>query len=254
MGENVVSADDIFKNLNKSFGGGDYYGIHAPPFIDLLAKYGLSARPLYINSETISYIKKALYSDHIIMVWIKIGYNSPIDKKLYYGNVKIIRGEHAVDIIGYDKENFIIMDPAIGDERKIKYADLLNASASFPVPFLDVYAGNANLSLDDITLGFDKLTQIDRSLPKIYLKNGSGLAGASEQLRNILKDFGYTVVSVVNAKTFDYQGLNISYKANLSDFYKILKRDLEIASYDIASESSDMNPDGKEDIEIIVGQ
>ncbi len=38
----ATSLDSLYVNLNKGFGGADYYGIHAPPFIDLFANYKLT--------------------------------------------------------------------------------------------------------------------------------------------------------------------------------------------------------------------
>jgi len=251
----VASLDSLYANLNKGFGGADYYGIHAPPFIDLFANYKLSAKPIYINDLTITSIQKAIFNNHLIMAWIKIGYASPIDDELSYGIIKIIRGEHAIIINGYDDNGVIVMDPGTGLERHIEYISLINASSSFSMPFLDVYKNTDNeKTWDNLTVGFDSLTGIDRSIPKIQVKNGTGQAGAANQMRDILKDFGYSINSISNADNFDYQDISINAKKGFSDFLYILGRDIKLADYVIASSSEDLTSDSESDVVIIVGK
>ncbi len=253
--ENAISLDTLYSNLNQWFGGSDYYGIHAPPFINLFADYHLKAKPIYINDNAISSIQKAISSNHLVMAWIKIGYSKPIDDSLSYGKIKIVRGEHSVVIDGYDESGVAIMDPAIGFERHIEYPSLIDASSSFPMPFLEVYENIDNqASWDNLTVGFDTLTGIDRSIPKIYIQNGSKEVGSANQMRDILKDFGYSVISVNNADNFDYQDVTIQAKKDFSDFLYILKRDVGLAGYNVAKSSRDLADDAKEDISIIVGK
>ncbi len=251
----ATSLDSLYVNLNKGFGGADYYGIHAPPFIDLFANYKLTAKPIYINDSTINSIQKAIFNGHLVMAWIKIGYASPIDDELSYGKIKIIRGEHSIIINGYDDKGVMVMDPGIGLERHIEYASLINAASLFPMPFLDVYKDVDNeRSLDNLTVGFDSLTGIDRSIPKIQVRNGTDQTGAANQMRDILKDFGYNVNSVSKADNFDYQDIAINAKKNFSDFLYILNRDIKLADYVIASSSGNLAGDSDSDIVIIVGK
>lgn len=252
---NVTNLDNLYANLNQWFGGPDYYGIHAPPFIDLFANYKLTTKPIYINDLTISSIKQAISNNHLVMAWIKIGFAKPVDEDLSYGKIKIIRGEHAVVINGYDRNGVIVMDPAIGQERHIGYQSLMNASISFPVPFLEVYRNtDGKKSFDNLTVGFDTLTGIDRNILKIAVENGAGQAGAANQMRDILKDFGYNIISVGNADNFDYQDIGIRTKKGLSDFLHILERDIRLAGYVIASSSADLQNDGEKDIVVVVGR
>jgi hypothetical protein len=246
---------DLYANLNSRFGGADYYGIHAPPFIDLFAGYGLTAKPIYINDLTISSIRQAIFNGHLIMAWIKIGYASPIDDDLSYGKVKIIRGEHAVIINGFDGSGVEIMDPGIGLQRHVDYGSLINASSFFPIPFLEVYRNTDNQkSLVNLTVGFDTLTGIDRSIPRIRVENGAGQTGAAYQMRDILRDFGYKVISVGNANSFDYQDVSVRVKKDFSDFSYILDRDIRLAEYIVASSSADLSWDSEVDIVVIVGR
>ncbi|OGK36800.1 hypothetical protein A3F03_01765 [Candidatus Roizmanbacteria bacterium RIFCSPHIGHO2_12_FULL_41_11] len=257
MGKESISLDDIFKNLNQKFGGEDYYGIHAPPFIDIFEDFGLSAKPIYINNSTVHDIKKAIYSGNLVMAWIKIGYGEKVDEELLYGKVQIIKGEHAIAINGYDENGFIVMDVGSGRERHIDYTSLLNASSSFIVPFLQIYKADENsksFSINDLTPGFDKLTQINRNVPQIYIQNGSDVTGSANQMREILKDFGYSIDGIGSISSFDGEYVFIRSKKNFSDFLPLLKRDLSIASYKIASVSADLADEETKDIVIIIGR
>ncbi len=259
--ENITDLDTLYKNLNEWFGGSDYYGIHAPPFIDLFAKYKLTAKPIYINdssqneNSTISSIKKAIANNHLVMAWIKIGYTKSVDDYLSYGAIRIIRGEHTIIINGYDQNGVIVMDPGTGLKRNIEYRSLIDASSFFPMPFLEVYKNVDNeVSFDNLTIGFDTMTGIDRSIPKIYVENGAGNTGVANQMRDILKDFGYSVIGTGNADNFNYQDITIKTKKGFSDFLYILKRDIKIASFAVASASADLATDDTKDIVVIVGK
>lgn len=256
MGQgNINNLESLYSNLNQWFGGSDYYGIHAPPFIDLFANYQLYSKPIYINDTTISLIKEAISKDHLVMAWIKIGYSKSIDDDLSYGQVRIVRGEHSVVINGYDENGVFIMDPGIGQERHIDYLSLINASNLFPMPFLEVYKNiDHKVSLENLTVGFDNLTGIDRNLATISVRNGAGEVGVANQMRDILKDFGYNVNSVNNADNFNYQDVKIQAKKDFSDFLYILNRDVKLAGYIVASSSADLSDSFPSDAIITVGK
>lgn len=252
---NVMSLDNLYVNLNQWFGGSDYYGIHAPPFLDLFANYKLYAKSIYINDSTVMSIQKAISNNHLIMAWIKIGYAKSVDDDLSYGKVKIVRGEHSIVINGYDESGVIVMDPGIGLERHVEYAALLDASSLFPMPFLEVYPNTENkTSLENLTVGFDTLTGIDRSIPKISVENGAGEVGVANQLRDILKDFGYSINSVNNADKFDYQDVLIRSKKDFSDYLYILTRDIKLAGYIVANSSVDLSDNSPADVIVVVGK
>lgn len=252
---NVINLDELFVNLNQWFGGSDYYGIHAPPFIDLFADYKMIAKPIYVNDSTISLIKQAISRNHLVMAWIKIGFAKSIDDDLSYGKIKIIRGEHAAVMDGYDENGVIIMDPAIGMERHVDFSSLIDASFPFPMPFLEVYKNaDSKKSFDNLTVGFDNLTGIDRSLPKISVENGAGQVGAANQMRDILEDFGYSINSVSNADNFNYQDVSIQAKNGMSDYLYILNRDIKFAGYMIATSSSDLAAENTSDMIVVVGK
>lgn len=251
----VIGLDNLYENLSQWFGGSDYYGIHAPPFIDLFGNYKLTAKPIYINDLTIASIQRAISEGHLIMAWIKVGYAKPIDDSLFYGKIKIVRGEHAVVINGYDDRGVTIMDPGIGLERHIDYSVLIDASIPFPMPFLEIFANtDSKVSLDNLTVGFDTLTGIDRSIPKIFVENGAGETGAANQMRDILKDFGYNVISISNSGNFDYQDISIQAKQNFSDYLYILNRDIELAGYIVATSSVSLAVENAADVVVVVGK
>jgi hypothetical protein len=252
MGDNTT-LENLYANLNMRFGGSEYYGIHAPPFFDLFENYKLISKPIYINDLTINSIQRAIYSGHLIMAWIKIGYEKSIDDSLSYGKVKIIKGEHAVVVSGYDENGVIIMDPGIGARRHISYTSFFNAAFLFPIPFLEVYK-SLDGKTNDLIIGFDTPTEIMRSIPKIFVENGAGDAGVANQMRDILKDFGYNIVGISNADNFDYQNINIRSKKEFSDYLYLLKKDIKVASFVVASSSADLSDDSDKDIIVIVGK
>jgi uncharacterized protein YvpB len=252
MGDGATG-ENLYANLNMWFGGSEYYGIHAPPFFDLFKDYKLISKPIYINDSTVSMMQKAISEDHLIMAWIKIGYAQSIDDALSYGKVKIVKGEHAIVINGYDGTGVIVMDPGIGARRHINYSSLFAAANPFPIPFLEVYK-SPDSKISDLIIGFDIPMEINRSVPKVYVENGAGNVGVANQMRDILKDFGYRVIGINNADNFDYQDVTIKTKKDFSDFLYLLKKDIEIASFTVASSSADLAENSNKDIIVIIGK
>lgn len=253
IGLRMGEGEDLYTNLNKQFGGSDYYGIHAAPFFDIFKSYKLISRPIYNDNQTVFLIQKAISSGHLVMAWIKIGYAQPIDDALAYGKTKIIKGEHAIVLTGYDKQNFIVMDPAVGAKRYIPYLSLINASKDFDIPFLEVYPG-VKKNTDDLIVGIDTPTDIDRNIPKILVENGSGNVGVANQMWGILKDFGYNVVGINNAKNFNYKGVGIFSKPEFSDYLILLKKDIGVASFAVSTSSANLLGDNPSDVIVIVGK
>lgn len=243
----------LYVNLNQFFGGKDYYGVHAPPFIDLFANYNLMAKAIDKDGDLIASIQRALYSGHLIMAWIKIGYSKQIDVELSYGITSIVRGEHTVVLTGYDKNGIFFMDPAIGQERYASYQIFLDSTNSFAMPFLEVYPSSGLSSPLESALFADKTTGMDRSLLKIAIKNGSKKVGAATKMELILKDFGYKIVDIGNADSFDYEDVTIKIKKGMKDYLFLLKKDLTAVSYNISSISADLSEEEKPDAIIITG-
>ncbi len=243
---------NLINNLSKRFGGADYYGVHAPPFIDLFAKYGLLAKPILGKSDVIYSIKQAISSGHLVMAWIKLGYNSAIDAELSYGLVPIIRGEHSVVINGYDKDSIFLMDPGSGIERKVSYVDLLGAAAPFSMPFLSIYPSSSKISPED-TYVSDNFVATPRSKFTISVQNGSREIGRGSVLSDILRDFGYKVFTLGNANSTDYEDVSIKMKKKVWDYKNLLKKDLSLSEFRIATISGDLSENSPTDALVIIG-
>lgn len=256
MGE-ILKGDltTLFINLNKRFGGTEYYGVHAPPFFDLFSQYGLLAKPIMREVNVIEELKQAISSGHLVMAWIRLGFGKPVDAALFYGNVPIIRGEHTVVLQGYDENGFDVMDPAIGLTRHISYTTLLEASEPFPLPFLEV-SQSSDSARENIAMN-EPLPRKETSLPRekvnVSVENGSGKIGKGTQIAAILGDFGYKVVSLKNAGNFQYEDVSIHIKESISDYKNLLQKDLEFAKYNVATVAADLLENNPSDAIVIIG-
>lgn len=239
-----ISFDDfasLFTNLNKLFGGTEYYGVHAPPFIDLFPEYNLYAKPILKSSDMVSAMQKAVSKGRLIMAWIKIGYGQPIDVALSYGgSVPLVRGEHTVVINGYDENGFFIMDPGSGRERNVPYQNLINSMQEFPMPLLEVYPSSKSTSFEVVPKPVDSITGLRRDNLRILVKNASGKTGLGNEIAAILKEFGYKIVGVESQEA-DELDVSIKIKKEMHDYLSLLRKDLRILSYRIATVSSDLN-------------
>lgn len=244
----------LYENLNKSFGGASYYGVHAPPFLDLFPKYGLFAKPILKEGDIAFSIKQAISKGNLVMAWIRIGYGQPVDVDLSYGLIPIVRGEHTVVVNGYDEKGFYVLDPGSGTQRYILQTDLLAASEPFALPFLEVYPSSqaASSGLYQQVLPHN-ITGLPRGKLTLLIENGSGSFGDGTKLADILTSFGYKIVDIKNAKNFDFDNLTISMKGSVRDYSRLLEKDLRLASYIVATISANLSEDSKEDAIIIVG-
>ncbi len=92
---------------------------------------------------------------------------------------------------------------------------------------------------------------LDRSKLNIIILNGSGVAGAAQNISTTLSDLGYTVKSVGNATRFDYVGVTISIKTDKKAYLDMLKKDLVKKAATITTNTDDTI---KADAEVIVGK
>lgn len=241
-----ISFDDfasLFTNLNKLFGGTEYYGVHAPPFIDLFQEYRLAALPIKKEGDVLEKIKRAISENHLVMAWTHVGYGQPIDVALSYGgSIPLIRGEHTVVINGYDENGFLVMDPGGGKERNIPYDDLLHAIKLFPMPLLEVYPGVSEPETFEFlpSGSLDSITGLKRSNLRILVKNASQKTGLGNEIASILKEFGYKIVGITSQEA-DELDVSIKIKKEMRDYLSLLRRDLRLLSYRIATVSADLN-------------
>ncbi len=261
MGKNATeSADTLFQNLNEKFGGVEYYGIHAPPFIDVFAEYKLVAKPI----RTITQIKNAIFSGHMVMAWIQLGYGKTSqqamrevwqikDIALSYGKTPVVEGEHAIVIYGYDQAGIFAMDPAKGENRHITYEMLEDASWKFVMPFLEIYP-SVLLSSYSPTEKVDNITGLDRSVLRVVVENGSEEVGDGSRMAEILKEFGYHVVELKRVSESEDEGVRVLLKEKVSDYSSLIKKDLSLAGYDIASISASLQPELEQDVIVFIGE
>jgi hypothetical protein len=94
---------------------------------------------------------------------------------------------------------------------------------------------------------------LDRSNLSLIVQNGSGIEGVAGKAANILKAFGYNVVSTGNADNYNYQGVTIKVKNNKGNFINLLKQDLS-KDYTISANTSDLPSDSPTDTLIIIGK
>jgi hypothetical protein len=87
----------------------------------------------------------------------------------------------------------------------------------------------------------------------VRVLNGGGVAGAAGKMQELLEDLGYTVDSVGNASSYDYEETEISVKAGKEDVASLLTRDLQ-EDYLLASESGTLDETESFDAQVIIGK
>lgn len=99
----------------------------------------------------------------------------------------------------------------------------------------------------------DKETGLDRSELNIEVLNGSGEKLVGSKGSEVLKSFGYHIVSVGNADNFDYENVTIEVKKEKNQYLTLLKKDLG-ASYTIGTTSEDLSASVSADARVIIGK
>lgn len=90
---------------------------------------------------------------------------------------------------------------------------------------------------------------LNRNMLTVNVLNGSGVAGAAGETADTLRDLGYTVETVGNADTYEYEGITIVITKEKEAYLELLKKDL--AGKKIQTEIDD---DLAVDAEVIVGK
>lgn len=254
LSKGEFNSEDLYNNLNKKFGGSDYYGVHAPAFFDVFKKYGLTAQSIQKNNF-IAQVQRAISANHLVMAWIRIGYGQPVDLELSYGSVPIIRGEHSVVINGYDESGVSVMDPGKGELRHISYEQLADAMTPFSMPLLEVYpALHPALTLEDV-VRIGQAKGFTRKNVSIVVENNSRKVGKGSELAEILKDFGYSITAIRTVSSDEpLEGLSISIKDSFKDYLVVLTKDLEAANYTIATISANLSLESSSSAIITTGE
>lgn len=84
----------------------------------------------------------------------------------------------------------------------------------------------------------------------INILNGSGVAGAAKETSTLLKNLGYTIKTVGNAKQFDYTGITILITKEKEMYLEQLKKDLADSGKIVTEIDNDLAVDA----EVIVGK
>ncbi len=94
---------------------------------------------------------------------------------------------------------------------------------------------------------------IDLSKYTIALQNGSGIPGEATKVQGILSGGGFKIVSIGNAKTYDYQKTIIQAKASVPDTYMTQLSNLLGKTY-VLGDNEKLPDTSKIDVVIIIGK
>lgn len=99
----------------------------------------------------------------------------------------------------------------------------------------------------------DTATGLDRSDLAVAVRNGSGETGVGTRASDVLKGFGYHIVSIGNADHFNYENVVVQVAASKSKYLDLLKKDLATV-YTIGSASAQLSASVSADAVVIVGK
>ena len=102
-------------NIDGEFGGLRDYGIYAEPLVPVLEEYGYKATVFY--GTDVERLEANIRAGYPAVVWMTSG--KYVERKAYWGEengetYKLVPGEHAVVLYGYDDYGVYIMDVANG--------------------------------------------------------------------------------------------------------------------------------------------
>lgn len=93
---------------------------------------------------------------------------------------------------------------------------------------------------------------LDKSVPKIKVLNGSGIAGKASAVKDYLEGKGYTVISVGNADNYDFTNTEVDFKADFLKYKDQLINDLS-DKYSAVAGADNLESTDSADIAVIVG-
>jgi|SRR5947209_5775659 len=100
-------------NINGEAGGINNYGVYAEALVPVLERHGYNAVAFYGG---VSRLKSNVAAGSPVVVWVTTGkyVDRPVYRKSYNGeSFKLVPGEHAVVVYGYDSGGVRLMD--VGD-------------------------------------------------------------------------------------------------------------------------------------------
>lgn len=101
-------------DINGAFGGINNYGVYAEALVPVLEDAGYNATVFYGG---VSRLKANLAAGNPVVVWITTGkytVRTPVTRTYNGDTFKLVAGEHAVVIYGYDSGGVYIMDVSNG--------------------------------------------------------------------------------------------------------------------------------------------
>lgn len=99
----------------------------------------------------------------------------------------------------------------------------------------------------------DKATGLDRDKLLVVVLNGSGQVGVASKASDALKNLGYKILRIGNAKNYAYENTVIEVKSTKKNYLNLLKKDLS-EFYTIGSSSATLDENTNEDAVVIVGK
>jgi len=93
---------------------------------------------------------------------------------------------------------------------------------------------------------------LNKSEPKIRILNGSGTAGVASVVKDLLEENGWTVSSIGNADSFDFEQTVLRFKSTFKNFGNLLTEDLS-DDYSVITSNDNLEATDSADIEVIVG-
>ena len=96
------------------------YGVHAGPVAARLRDYGLAARA--VRDVDLTWLKRELSQGRPVVVWAPVGLDAPPPVRLRDGRGRTflaVRGEHTFLAIGYSGGDLFLLDPALGEVKRV---------------------------------------------------------------------------------------------------------------------------------------
>ena len=109
-------------NIDGDGGWVDDYGVYAAPIANYLTTQGFETKVFYSD---VNALKAEIALGRPVIVWVTIAliYSTPVLKEVDGSIVRLVPGEHAVVITGYDENGVYLNGPAAGIRAFFGWAD-----------------------------------------------------------------------------------------------------------------------------------
>lgn len=125
-------------NIDGSGGWINDYGIYAEPIANYLQTQGFSTKVFYGNATT---LRQEISRGHPVIAWVTIGLQEATPKRVWINGspVKLVPGEHAVVITGYDESGVYLNGPAEGIRTWFSWDDFMRTWSYFDQMSLSIW-------------------------------------------------------------------------------------------------------------------